>query len=197
MLMDRVKTALEKALERSEGMGSLTPEERKEMRDREKIKSVLASFYKGDIKRDEIWNELRGSKPQLLKEAQENIGGSIRINATPEEFLQRRDGILAIEALKPKQNTAGVESALNSISRLQKEYRDVSERAVKEVRTAVEQNPQLRIKPVRSPDGRILQASMTVEEAVHEKLADFFSEHNKRYEMMFAKAAERLKSELR
>lgn len=195
--MDRVKTAFEKAMEKIEAIAPLSAEEKEEMKDREKIRSVLAEFYRGDIKKDQIGQSLKGTRPALLKEAQQNMADSMRLNNVAEEFDQRRWGILAIETLKPKQNTAAVESVLTSISRLQKEYGETRDRAIREVRAAVEQNPQLRVRPVKSPDGRTIMASLTVEEAMQERLGDFFIEHENKYGAMFAKAVQKLKSELK
>lgn len=196
--MGNVKTALEKAMEKLEGIGSLTAEEKEEIKDREKIKAVLAAFYKGEIRRDEIWEKLKGGKPSLLREAQQNLADSIRLNSVPEELQQRKDGILAIESIKEKQNTAAIEHILNSIGRMQREYREIREQAFAEIRTAIEQNPQLRMRPAKGPDGRtVYQASLSVDEAVQERLAEFLSEHDRKYDAVFAKTVEKLKKEIK
>ncbi|MGD1075980.1 MAG: hypothetical protein ABR903_07890 [Thermodesulfovibrionales bacterium] len=195
--MGIVKSAFEKAMEKIREIEALTPEEREEMNDREKLRSLLAAFYRGELSRNQIWEGFKGMKPLLLKNAQLNMIDSLRPGATPEEFQQRREGILAIEALKELQNTAAIENSLNAIDKLQKEYRDMKERAVEEIRATIKENPQMRVRPVRTPDGRtVLQAAMSIDEAVQERMAEFLTEHGKRYEAMFAKALERLKKEL-
>lgn len=195
--MEKVKSAFEKAMEKIQGIEALTPEEKEELKERERIRSVLAAFYKGQIKRDEMWEKLKGANPALLKEAQFTMVGSLRLMNTPEEFDQRRDGIVAFETIRAARNIPAVEHVLTEIDRLRKEYLEVKEKAVKQLRAAVEQNPQLRVRPVKAPDGRtVLQASMTVDEAVRERLSDFLAEQEKRYDAMFAKSVERLKKEL-
>lgn len=195
--MGTVKTAFEKAMEKAEGIGSLTEEEKEQLKDRDKIRAVLAAFYKGEIKRDEIWEMLKGSKPSVLREAQQNLADSVRLNTVPEEFQQRKDGILAIESIKSKKNTAALESVLNSIGRIQKEYREIREQAFAEIRTAIEQNPQLRMRPAKGPNGRTVYQTSTVDEAMQERLGEFLSEHDRKYETIFSKAIEKLKNEIR
>jgi hypothetical protein len=195
--MGEVKSAFEKAMEKMKEIEELTQEEKEELRDRDKLRSLLAAFYRGNLSRDETWENFKTIRPSFLREAQQNMADSLRLLNTPEEFRQRKDGILAIEALKKRQNTAAIENTMSNIDTLQREYQEGKERAVEELRRAIEANPQLRVRPVRTPDGRtVLQAIPSVDEAVQEKLGDFLAEHERRYEAMFLQAVVRLKKEL-
>lgn len=195
--MGNVKSALEKAMEKIGAIEDLTAEEKEEIRDREKIRSVLSSFYKGEIRKDDLWERLKGSSPALLAKAQQSIADSLRLGIFQEEFTLRKDGILAIEALKEKKNPAALENLLNMIEQMGKEFEEIKEQAAREMRVAVEQNPQMRMRPVRTPDGRtVLQPSLSVDEAVQERLAQFLDDNEKRYADMFAGAVERLKREM-
>jgi len=196
--MAEVKSAFEKAMEKIQEIQGLGPEEKEEMKDREKLRSVLAAFYKGDIKRDAIWEKLKGTRAPLLKEAQESMVDSLRMGNMPEEFQKKKDGILAIEALKERQNMAAIENSLSAVDKVQREYTDIRQRAVEELRVAIEENPKLRVRPVRTPDGRtVLQATTSVDEAVQARVGEFLAEHEKRYEAMFVKAIDRLKKEIK
>jgi hypothetical protein len=196
--MGVVKSAFEKAMEKIREIEVLTPEEREEMNDREKLRSLLSAFYKGELSKNQVRERFKGIKPLLLKDAQHHMVDSLRPGTTPEEFQQRKEGIFAIEALKEMQNVAAIEDSLNAIDKLQKEYRDMKERAVEEIRATIKENPQLRMRPVRTPDGRtVLQAAMSIDEAAQERMAEFLREHGKRYEAMLAKALERLRKELK
>ncbi|MDH5768377.1 MAG: hypothetical protein OEZ31_05405 [Nitrospirota bacterium] len=196
--MGKVKSAFEKAMEKIAESGELTPEEKEKIKDEEKLRSFLAEFYKGQIDRDGLWQKLKRSNPSLLKEAQQNLIDSLGLGTTPEEFQQRRDGILAIETLKEKQDISTIEQMLNSINHVQKEYQEGKERATDELRAAIESNPQLRLRPVRSPNGRtVLQAALSVDEAVQIKLAEFLSEHEKKYSLKFTRLIEKLKRDVR
>jgi hypothetical protein len=192
-----VKSAFEKAMEKIKEVEDLTPEEKGELKDRENLRAVLATFYKGELGAEGIWQGLKGMRLSLLREAQQNMADSLRLGIMPEELQQRKEGILAIEALKEKQNMAAVESSLNIIGKVRREYVDLKERARAELRKAIEGNPQMRIKQVRGPDGRILQTTMSVEEAIHARTAEFAAEHEKQYEAMFSQVIARLKKELK
>ncbi len=194
--MGKVKSAFEKAMEKIAEIGDLTPEEKEKIKDQEKIKSILAEFYKGQLDRNGLWQKLKGSKPSLLKEVQQNLMNSFGLGSTPEEFQHRKDGILAIETLKEKQNVSSIEHTLNSIKVSQKEFQEGKERAAEELREAIERNPQLRLRPVRTPDGRnVLQAALSVDEAVQAKLAEVLSEHEERYSRKLIGLIEKLKKE--
>jgi hypothetical protein len=190
--MGKVKSAFEKAMEKAAGIGELTPEEKERIKDQEKVRSILAEFYKGKIDRDGLWQKLKGSKPFILKEAQQHLVDSIGLVSIPEEFQLRRDGILAIENLKDKKNVSGIEQTLNSLKNLQKEYQEGKEKAAQELREAVERNPQLRVQPVRT----VYQAALSVDEAVQARLAEFLSEHEMRYSQQFSRLIEKLKKEV-
>lgn len=195
--MGKVKSALEKAMEKAAQIGELTSEEKERIKDQEKIKSILTEFYKGQIDRDVLWQKLKGSKPSLLKEAQQYLTDSLGLGSTPEEFQQRKEGILAIETLKEKQNVPAIEHTINSIKVLQEEYQDGKDKAEEELREAIEQNPQLRLRPVRTPDGRTaLQAAYSVDEAVQARLSEFMSQHEEKYGLKFVRLIERLKKEV-
>jgi hypothetical protein len=195
--MGEVKSAFEMAMDKIKGISGLTPEEKEELKEREELKLVLAGFYRGDLSRDQLWERLRGMKPALLKEAQQNMADSLRLGNIPEEFQQRKEGILAIEALKEKQNTAAIENTLNAVGKLQRDYIGQKEEAVAQLRAAVEENPQLRVRQVRTPDGRVRQTALSVDEAMQTRMAEFLAEHEKRYETMFGQGIDRLKKELK
>ncbi len=195
--MAKVKSAYEKAMEKIASLGELTPEEKERIKEQEKVKSILAEYYKRQIDKDVLWERLKGSKPSLLKEVQNHLIDSIGLSDAPEEFQLRKDGIIAIENLKEKKNISAIEHILNSIKTIQKEYIQGKERAEEELREAIETNPQLRIQPVRTPDGRtVYQAAVSVDEAVQARLSEFLSEHEKRYGMQFSKLIEKLRKEV-
>lgn len=195
--MGEVKTALEKALEKVKDIKALSEDEKIRLRDKEKIKKAIASFLKGDITREGLFKGLSGVGRDALVEAQKNLAEMIRLNISEEDLDLKRDVLVILEGLKEKGDIVAIEEALNVIKRIQKEYNELREKTIEEVRVALEQNPQLRVRPVRLPDGRMAQAALTVDEALQERLAEFLDEHEKRYERMFSRAVERLKIELR
>lgn len=194
--MGEVRSALEKAMEKIREV-ELTEQERKELKDREKLRVLLSAFYNGKLDRDEIWKRFKEMQSSLLTEAQENIADSLRLTNTPDEFRNRKEGILAIEALKGSEKMAEIEQGVNSAGNLHREYVVAKERALAQVKKAVEENPQLRVRQVRSPDGRTIFQPLPADEAVRSKMEEFLAEHEKRYEALFDRAISMLKMELR
>ena len=195
--MGNVKSALEKAMEKAEKIGGFTPEEKAQLKEQEELKLWLAEFYKGKLDRDGLWQNLKGKKPFLLKEAQDYLIDSLGLSLTHEELKTRRDGILAIETLKETQRTPAIEQLLDAIEMLQGEYKDRKEGIADELRAEIERNPQMRLQPVRTPDGRTaFQATLSVDEAVQAKLSEVLTEHEKVYGAEFMRMIYRLKQEI-
>jgi hypothetical protein len=192
-----IKSALEKALEKVAEIGELTPEEKESLKGQEKLQTVLATFYKGELKKDELWQQLQGVSLRLLKEAQLTMISSLRLGSNAEMVKQKRDGIMAIESSKGKPNIPAVENYLNSIEKLQKEYNQQKEAFAQRIREAVEHNPHMRMRQVRTQDGRIVQTAVPVEEAVRTQMADFLDQHEQKYEEKFMMMIERFKMELK
>jgi hypothetical protein len=196
--MGNVKSALEKAMEKAAQIGGFTPEEKAQLKEQEDLKLWLSEFYRGKLDRDGLWQNLKGKKPFLLKEAQDYLIDSLGLSLTPEELKTRRDGILAIETLKEAQRTPAIEQLLDSIEMLQGEYRDRKEGLADELRAEIERNPQMRLQPVRTPDGRTaFQATLSVDEAVQAKLSEVLAEHEKVYGAEFLRMIYRLKQEIK
>jgi len=180
--MGKVKSALEIALEKAEGIGGLSPEEKKKMDDEEKVMSVLREFYQARLDANGLWKKLKGNSPSLLRMAQLSLVDSLSLGSLREELLTRKQAILAIESLKEKQNTAVIEMSLNAVESLQSEYEDMKERALTDLRKQVEMHPQLRMQPVKTPNGKtVMQMTVSVDEAVKDRMAEFLSEHEEQF----------------
>lgn len=194
--MAEVKSAFEKAMERAAQIATLTDEERKNIRETEQVKSILSEYYKRNIDKDELWKRMKGFGASSLKEAQLNMLSSIRLGSELEDLRLRRNGILAIETLKGTKKVSNIENLLNSIEKLQKEYKQIKESAIRQLREELERNPQMRVRPVRTPDGRtVLQATVSVDEALEAQIAEYLKEHDERYENMLERIKERLRAE--
>lgn len=195
--MAEVKTALEKALEKVKDIKGFSEEEKIEIREKERIKTALASFFRGDITKEGLVTELKGVRDAFVSEAQADLANLIRLHISEEELNQKRDAIISLENVKEHKDIIAIEEALNVVRRILKEYDDLKAKAIQEVRIAIEENPHLRVRPVRLPDGRVVQAALSVDEALQERLSEFFEEHDRRYERMLTRAVERLKNELK
>ncbi len=195
--MAEVKSAFEKAMERAEQIGKLTDDEKKNIKERQKIRDILSEYYRRDMDRDELWKRLKEFSVSSLREAQFNMLSSIRLGSGSDDIRLRKDGILAIETLKGSQKTSTLEDLLNSIEKLEEEYNQMREGAIKELREALEKNPRMRVRPVRTPDGRtVLQAALSVDEAMEAHMAEYLKGHEERYEDMLERIKERFRAEL-
>ena len=185
--MGKVKSAFEIAMEKAGSIGALSEEEKERMKDEEKVISILKEFYNRRIDSNGLWQQLQGSKASLLKMAQLNIIKSLGLGNATEELENRMHGILAIETLKKKPNTAIIESALRTIRDLQKDYEGMKERVMEDLKRQIETHPQLRMQPVRTPDGRtVRQMTLSVDEAVKARLGEYLSEQEKQYNEEFS-----------
>jgi hypothetical protein len=192
--MGKVKSALEIALEKADKLGVLSIEEKEKARDEEQVKAILGDFYQGKLNANSLWQRLKGSKPSLLILIQIYLIDSLGLGSSQEEFQMRKNGILGVETLKEKPKTAVIESGLLSIETLQKEYQEMKEKVLDDLKRQIEQNPQLRMRPVTTPDGRtVMQMAVSVDEAVKTKLADFLSEHETQYNQAISEIIEGLK----
>lgn len=173
------------------------------MKDQQELKSLLAEFYKGELDPEGLWRRLReDGKQHLLKEAQMNLIDSLSLASSSAEFQKRKDGILAIEALKEEQNTSPIELTLNSLESLQKGFKEEKEKAYNNFKVQVERNPQLRIQQQQVQTQRgtaIVQMQLSVEEAIkaNPQWKRFLSQHEKRFNQEFQEVKERLKGQVR
>jgi len=195
--MANVKSALEIALEKAGKISALTHEERERVQDEERLLSLLGDFYKGRFDASELWKRMKGSKPSTLRFAQMNLINTFSIGITPEDFQSRKQAILAIETLKERQHTAVIESDLNSIEAVLGEYQGMKDKAVEDIRRQMEMHPQLRMQPVRTPDGkRVMQMMVSVDEAVKVRLSEFLSEQEEHFNEEFSALITDLKNQV-
>jgi len=195
--MAKVKSALEIALEKAGKIGGLSEEEKEKIREEEKVISILKEFYQGRLDSNGLWERLKGSKPSLLRKVQMNLIDSLGLGNAHEELIMKKTGILAVETLKKDPNTAVIESGLNTIEELQRDYEETKERTIEDLKKQIEMNPQLRMQPVRMPDGKTaMQMKVSVDEAVKARLSDYLSEHEEQYSGEFAGIIEELKEHM-
>ena len=196
--MGNVKSAFEIAMEKAGKIGPLSEEEKQRMKEEEKVMSILKEFYRFRIDSNGLWQQLQGSKASLLMMAQLNMINSLGLGSAAEELENRMQGILAIETLKKKPNTAVIESALRAIRDLQKDYEGMKERVMEDLKRQIEAHPQLRMQPVRTPDGRtVRQVALSVDEAVKARLGEYLSEQEKQYNGEFSEIIAELQDQVK
>ena len=87
--------------ERLARIGEATPEEKKRMKELERLSSLLTQFYKGFLDAGDLYQRLKEYQQQgkqfLLKEAQARLGSSFKDKKLPIRFEQGSNGMLNVE----------------------------------------------------------------------------------------------------
>jgi hypothetical protein len=194
---DKIRTAIEIAMEKAAMLDDLSPEEKEALENKKKLEPLMAGFYGGKIKPEELWKKLKGEKPSLFKETQLNLIDSIKFKLTQEEFQKRKRALLAIESLKKEQKTSIIEQGLNLLENLQKKSDAEKKQAFNEFKKAVEKNPQARTRVIEQGDAKII-ARLSPEEAVMQnpQWKQFLIEFDQNYEQEFVRIIEQLKMEI-
>jgi hypothetical protein len=180
--MGTVKSALEIALEKADKIGSLSEEEKERLKEEAHVTGILRELYQGRIDANGLWKKLKGVTPALLKMAQVNIIDTLGLGGFMEDFLMKKQAIVAVETLKEKPNTAIIESGLHALEQLKKEFEEMKEEVAEDLKKEIERNPKLRMQPVKMGDGRtVMQVTASVDEAVKTRLDEYLSEHEGQY----------------
>jgi len=189
----RIKSALEIAMEKINKANKLTPEEKERIKAEEKIKSLLAKYYKGQITSNDLWQKLKGSKPSTLREAQSILINSLSFQNSIDEYQIRKDAILAIETLKEDQNISSIESTLNEINLKKKEYQKKKDEVENILKKEIKKNPKARIKTIKQGD-KLAFIQLSVEEAIQEnpQWNNFITKHEEEYNKNFKSIIKKL-----
>jgi hypothetical protein len=195
--LTRIKTALEIALEKANEINILNPEEKEKIKAEEKIKSLLAKYFKGSLSSIDLWQKLKGNNLFILREAQLILINSLNFKNSKLEYKIRKDAILAIETLKERKNTSNIESILNEIILLNNDYLKKKEEIENILKKEIKKNPQARLKTVKQGN-KLIITQLSVEEALQENVQwkNFIIQHEEKYTQEFKEVIERLKKEI-
>lgn len=195
--MGKLKSAWEIAMEKAKQIEKLSSEEIQEIKEEEKIKSILSKFYKGRITVNDLWKILQGSKPSSLKKAQMILVNSLNFNNTPYELKLRKEGILALQSLKNAPNLSNLENLLHQLTFIKEEFLKNRDDMEKKAKSELEKDPQSRIKTVRQGD-KIIIMQLSVEEALQQnpQWKAFLNQHEEKYSRKFEQIVEKIKEEV-
>lgn len=196
--MGKVKSALEIALERAEQFGTLSKEEKEKMKEEDGVKAILGEFFQGRIDSNGLWQRMKDVRRPLLGTAQMQLIESLGLGNAQIELQRKKEGILAIETLKEKPKTALIESTLNALEGLMKEYDQMKKDLLDDLRKQIEANPQMRMRPVKTPDGKtVMKLTASVNETAQSRFAEVLSAHDIEFSNEFSVFIEELKEALR
>lgn len=154
--MKRLKTAYEIALERAKSLDGDLSKEEKSLFLREKLKPLLADFYRSKIGPEDLWQELKKEEDQdLCREVQLMLLRSMGLQTTAEDLQRRKEGILAVESLLGGEKSSLIEQVIEEIREVQENYRSRLEDYRKFYEKALK-NAGMKMKPVRTRDGQVV-----------------------------------------
>ncbi|MCL4386159.1 MAG: hypothetical protein M1326_07585 [Cyanobacteria bacterium] len=197
-MSDKIKTALEIAMEKASMIEDLSPEEKESLENRKKMEPIMVSFYSGKTKPEELWNKIRGEKQSLYREIQFNLVDSLKFKLMPEEFQRRKKAILAVETLKKEPEISVIEQDLNQLENLLKMSAEEKKHVFNEFKKAIEKNPQARMKVIEQGEAKIA-IKLSIEDAVlqNPQWKQFMMEFEQKYEQEFARITENIKKEIK
>lgn len=196
--MKRLKTAYEIALERANSLDSEQSAEEKVLFQREKLRPLLADFYRAKIGPEQLWEELqKKDEPELYEQAQLLLLESIGLQTSADELQRRKEAILAVESLRGGANSSLIERIIEEIVEVQEnyrqrldEYRNFYEKALK--------NARMSLKPVRTSDGRVvMQVQRNLDGLTEEKLEKALQELEQQSSQVINRLLAELKENLK
>lgn len=162
---DKIKSAIEIAMEKAEMLEDLSEEEKKNINSRKKLDPIMLNFYRKKLQPDKLWEKFKGEDESLIVLAQFNIIDSLKFGLDIEELLRRIKAVIALESLKKEQNTAAIQDGLNELENIKKRAEDEKNQVYDEFKQQVENNPQARTK-VLEQDGAKIMLKLSVEDAI-------------------------------
>jgi len=194
---DKIKTAIEIAMEKAALLDDLSPEEKEVLLNRKKLEPVMIKFYRMEIGPDELWKKLKGENASLLCQAQMNLIDSLKFGMAANEIQRRKKSILALETLKPEKKTNTIEKGLGLLETLQKKAEEEKKQVYDQFKKAIEKNPQARVRMVEQGDAKIV-TKISLEEAITQnpQWKQFILEFMNNYQQEFGRIISQIKDQI-
>jgi hypothetical protein len=187
-----IKSAREIALEKTE-KEKLSAQEIAEIKQQEKISSILAKYYKNQIEPDELWHHFKGIPLKYLIEAQNSFIKSLTFQSNDYDFEKRKKGVLAIENLKESNQSSNIEYYFEQLSKMQREFQKSKEQLIDYVREDLKRNPQKKLQTFQQGN-QIIIKELSVEEVLEQDrvLKQKLNQMEKQYKEKFNQTKEKL-----
>jgi len=130
------------AKERLARIGSLSPEESKQLERNRELESLISQYFTDIITSEELWKKVKELKEQrdstIPAQAQVKLLNSLRLQMSNDDLKQRRIAILALETIKNEQKYTEVEMYFNSIESIRKKYTQSKEQGYEQLKSGME-----------------------------------------------------------
>jgi len=178
------------AREKLARIGNLSPQEKEKTKQSSKLDSLLSKYFKGDASSESLWKELNSLKEQsgesIVKETQNKLIHTLRLQMSQADFDQRRSAILAIETMKREGKYSTLELAINSIETLRQEYAQAREQTYEQLKGALENQFQTVAQQVINQGLKVdVESSIEANVKNSPQWKAFTAEHEKSYGEMF------------
>ena len=178
------------ARERLAKIGALSEEEKERAKQSGELDALLSQYFKANISSEDLWKELKSLKEQsdepIVKEAQDKLIDTLRLQMSQEDFDQRRNAILAIETIKGEGKYSSLELVLNSIAALCQKYTQAKKQTYEQLKSTVEGQLQAVAQQVIEQGLKVdLESSVEANIKNSPQWKDFISSHEKSYGEMF------------
>jgi len=187
-----IKSAREIALEKTE-KEKLSAQEIAEIKQQEKINSILAKYYKDQIEPDELWHHFKGIPLKYLIEAQNSFIKSLTFQSNDYDFEKRKKGVLAIENLKKSNQSSNIEYYFEQLINTQREFQKNKEQLIEYVKEDLKRNPQKKLQTFQQGN-KIIIKELSVEEVLEQDrvLKQKLNQMEKQYKEKFNQTKEKL-----
>ncbi len=191
---DKIKTALEIALEKAAMLEDLSAEEKEEIENKKKLEPIMAKFYQNKLKPEDLWEKFKGEKNSLLIMVQKNLIDSLKFNLKTDELKRRAKAIIAIESLKKEQKVSAIQQGLNILEQVQKKAEAEKNQVYNQFKAAIENNPQARTRIIDQGDSKIV-LKLSVEDAIEQnpQWKQYISDMENRYTEEFENIIKQIK----
>jgi phosphatidate phosphatase PAH1 len=130
------------AKERLARIGSLSPEESKQLEGNRELESLLSQYFTDIITSEDLWKKIKELKEQgdstIPVRAQVKLLNSLRLQMSNDDLKQRRIAILAMETIKNEQKYTEVERHFNSVESIRKKYTQSKEQGYEQLKSGME-----------------------------------------------------------
>lgn len=164
--MGYIKSAREIALEKTANK-KLSAQEITELKQQEKVDSILAQYYKDQIESDQLWHHLKEVPEHYLKKAQNSFLRTLTFKSNPYDIEKRKNGILAIENLKKSNLYSQIEQYFNQLNEVQLEFQKEKEQIIQYVKNDLQRNPQKRLQTFQQGNQLIIK-ELSIEEVLEQ-----------------------------
>lgn len=196
--MEKIKSALEIALEKTNNLEQELTAEEIQLEKRERVRPMLAKFYKEEIDAEGLWKILKEEEDQdLLNQTQLFLVESLGLKTSEEQFKRRKEGVLAIETLKEGGNSSFFEQVLNQLNTLQQQYNQELEEIQEQLKEMKEHNSGVQMRPVRTRDGRtVMQLGSDLDQEIKKQFSQRIAQLEELYNNRFKQIIDHLRQEL-